>query len=92
MMCTYVLDVRIPGDHTMTVHQGVAHTTDSFDPHETEVANVHRLDAERTTYFKAWGQYQDAVRLWDQQWAKADSAQLQDWESRPKLEDYLGPN
>ena len=89
MMCTYVLDVQIPGGHTMTVHQGVAYTTAPFDPDETEVGNVHRLNAWRTKELKAQGQYEKDERLWFQQWAEDGRFQLPDWESRPKLADYL---
>lgn len=89
MMCTYVLDVQMPdGGHTMTVHQGVAYTA-PFDPHETEVGNVHRLNAKRTKELKARRQYEEEDRLWFQQWAESGDLDLPDWNSRPKLEDYL---
>ena len=89
MKCTYVLDVQIPGDHTMTVHQRVAYTTAPFDPNETEVGNVHRLNARRTKALKARRQYEEDDQLWFQQWAEGGGFQLSDWNSRPKLEDYL---
>ena len=90
MMCTYVLDVQIPEDHTMTVHQRVAYTTAPFDPNNTEVGNVHRLDAQRTKKLKARSAYQEAERLWIRQGVEGDRFQLPDWESRPRREDYLG--
>ncbi len=89
MKGTYVLDVQVPGDHTMTVHQRVAYTTAPFDPNETEVGNVHRLNARRTKELKAQRQYEEDERLWVQQWAEGGGFQLPDWSSRPKLEDYL---
>ena len=89
VVCSYVLDVQMPGDHTITVHQRVAYTTCRFDPHNTEVANVYRLNPKRTMEYKARGQYEDAVRLWDRQWLDGGDVQLPDWDSRPKLEDFL---
>ena len=62
MACTYVLDVQMPGDHTMTVHQKVAYTTAAFDPDKTEVGNVHRLNPKRTKELKALRQCEDAKR------------------------------
>lgn len=73
----------------MTVHQRVAYTTAPFDPNETEVGNVHRLGARRTKELKARRQYEEDERLWFQQWAEGGGFQLLDWNSRPKLEDYL---
>ena len=87
--CTYVLDIQAPWDHTMTVHQRVAYTTAEFNPHETDVGNVHRLNAQRTRNYKAQGQYKEAERRWFQEWVESDGSQLPDWESRPKLEEYL---
>ena len=53
MECAYVLDIQMPGHHTMAVHQRVALTTAFFDPVLTVVANAHRLDPERTRRLKA---------------------------------------
>ena len=53
MECAYVLDIQMPEHHTMAVHQRVALTTALFDPVLTVVANVHRLDPERTMRLKA---------------------------------------
>ncbi len=89
MMCTYVLDVQLSLGHTMTVHQRVAYTTSPFHPDETEVVNVHRLNAERTAYLKASRRYEEAQDIWFQQWAEGDRLQLLNWEGRPKLDDFL---
>lgn len=45
--CSYVLTVRIPEDHLMTVQGAVAYTASDFDPINTEVVNVYRLDPPR---------------------------------------------
>ena len=89
MTCTYVLDVQIPGGHTMTVYQKVAYTTSLFDPNETEVGNVYRLNAKRTKELKAFRHYEKAERLWRQQWAESGRLQPPGQQSRPRLEDYL---
>lgn len=91
MVCVYVLDVQCPNDHTMTVHRGVVYTTKSFELDETEVFNVRRLDAKRTKELKARRQYEEDDRQWRQRWLErsARDYRLIDWESCPKLEDYL---
>lgn len=89
MQCTYVLDVQMPGDHTMTVHQRVAYTTVPFDPSETEVRNVHGLDPMKTKTLKAWALYKKDEELWFKEWMDSGSFHLPDWDKRPKLEDYL---
>ena len=89
MRCTYVLDVQIPGDHTMAVHQQVAYTTTLFNPDETSVGNVYRLSSAKTKRLKAVRQFEEADRLWIQQWVEGDVLQLPNWESHPKFEDYL---
>ena len=87
MTCTYVLDVQIPGDHTMTVHQRVAYTTAPFDPDKTEVGNVHRLNSKKTKTLKAQKQYKEDQRLWYAR--QLEDGRLFDLDSYPKLEDYL---
>ena len=87
--CTYVLDVQIPlGDHTFTVHQMIAHTTAPFDPNETEVANVYRLNETKTREIKAWSRYKEAENTWYQRWAENGESQFPSWDDKPKLEDY----
>ena len=93
-VCTYVLDVQIPGAHTMTVHQRVAYTTILFDPDKTEVGNVHWLNPEKTRELKATRQeevrkHEEERQLWRKRCEESYGRFLpQDWESRPKLEDY----
>ena len=89
MVCTYVLDIQIPGDHTTTVHQRIAYTTAPFNPDETDVVNVHRLSSERTEEFKLRAQYKRDEETWFREWMASGGIQLLDWETRPKLEDYL---
>lgn len=87
--CTYVLDIGIPGGHTITVHQRIAYTTSPFYPEHTEVGNVYRLNPKRTRYFKGMAEYKKAEDLWWQQFTASGGLQLPDWQARPKLEDYL---
>ena len=88
--CTYVLDVVIPGGgHTMTVHQRVAYTTARFDPGETEVVNVYGLSPEGTKECKAQRAYAEAEERWLDEQMQGD-LESTNWDSGPKLEDYLG--
>ena len=74
MECTYVLDVQIPDDHTMTIHQKIAYTTAPFDPKLTEVANVFRLDAKKTSGLKGWARYKEDESLWYKEWTESDGS------------------
>ena len=87
--CTYVLDIGIPGGHTITVHQRVAHTTSPFDPEQTEVGNVYRLNPKKTRHFKGMAEYKKAEDLWWRQFTDSGGLQLPDWETHPKLGDFL---
>ena len=89
MACTYVLDLQIQGDHTITVHQGIAYTTSHFDPSDTFVGNVHRLGPKGTRGFKARAQLKEDEEVWLRECMDRGGIQLSDWESKPKLEDYL---
>ena len=79
--CTYVLDLRVLADHTISVHQRVAYTTLLFKPDEVVVGNVYRLDAERTRKCKALRRYHDDLERWLTQTCRSGSG--------PKLGDYL---
>ena len=89
MECTYVLDVRMTVDHTMTVQQRVAYTTSLFNPDDTEVGNVFRLSPEKTGHFKAQAQYKSDEDLWFRNWMDRGDVSLPDWQKRPRLKDYL---
>ena len=89
--CAYVLDIQIPlSDHTLMVHQMVAYTTAPFDPKNTEVVHVHKLNEIGTSEFKAWARYRKAENLWYEQWAASEGEIFPKWDSKPKLEDYKG--
>ena len=85
MECTYVLDVQIPSDHTMAVHQGVAYTTAFFDPDEAEVGNVLGLDPGRTKDLKANAQYKRDDELWFKTQMANGDFELVDWKTRPEV-------
>ena len=89
MQCTYVLDVLMPGYHTMTVHEGVAYSTAPFDPAKTIVGNVHRLNPRRTRNLKAARDYKEAEDAWFRERMDSGITKLPDWNNRPRLEDYL---
>ena len=85
--CSYVLDVQIPGNHTMTVHEGVAYTTAPFEPARTTVGNVHWLNPRKTRAFKAAREYKEAEVAWFRDWMDSGMTKSLDWNSRPKLQD-----
>ena len=85
MESTHVLDVQIPEDHTMTVHQKVVYTTAPFDPGQTEVGNVFRLSPKATKERKAWMEYHLAYDEWAENFVNGTSGS----EALPKLEEYL---
>ena len=93
MESAYVLDVLIPGDHTMTVHEGVAYTTAPFDPGETIVGNVHWLSPEKTRRLKAMRQKEarrkeEERKWWRERWEESYGRFLpEDSELRRKMED-----
>ena len=68
MECAYVLDIQMPGDHTMAVHQRVALTTAFFDPESTVVGNVHRLDPERAKRLKQIQEDDRKRKQEDEEW------------------------
>ena len=86
---TYVLDVQLSEGHTMTVHGGVAHTTYLFNPAETQVVNVYGLRHRETELLKAAGRYKKDEDTWLRGWLESDDPLSWDWDSRPKLGDYL---
>ena len=79
--CTYVLDLHVSADHTISVHQRVAYTTLFFKPDEVVVGNVYRLDAESTRKRKALRQYHEDLARWSSQTFRSERG--------PKLGDYL---
>lgn len=89
MECTYVLDIQMPSDHTMTVHQGVAYTAALFDPDETEVVSVRGLDPDGTRNLKAYAQHKRDDEHWLQEQMANGAFHRIDWKTRLKLEDYL---
>lgn len=74
----------------MAVNGRVVYTTTDFDPYDIDVGNVHRLNPQRTYEMKARRQHDEAQRKCIQEWLEGDGRHLPDWESLPKLEDYLG--
>ena len=76
MECAYVLDIQIPGDHTMAVHQRVALTTAFFDHESTIVGNVHRLDPERTKSLKKLREEDRRRKEEEEEWWRQRSAEF----------------
>ena len=63
--CLYVLDVLLPGGHTMTIFNGTAYTTAQFDPTDTKVQNVYRLPPTETQKLVAHRKHEEANQKWN---------------------------
>ena len=76
MGSTYVVDMLMPEGHSITVHQRTAYTTAFLDPESTIVANVYRLDPDRTRGFKNLREEQRRRKQEEEDWWRQRNAEL----------------